>query len=205
MALLTTAAIIAGTGVVQSIATIVVEAFVDTTVDFVIDEVDEIMQKAMPNFESSYMKQFTNQVRMGAAVATNARIMGGALKSQNKFEQKMDTLREESRVRYLTKKQKIKGSVMKIGGKGEAVKNLEKNYYKEMEHLNQGSNRYTNMRSSSATEANAFSSGTGNLKQGHDGTIQNLKANPNADLVVSINRLLNGLGNYPDKEGVLNI
>lgn len=195
----------AGVAALNTVTNVVAEALVDTTVDFVIDGVDEVLQKAMPNFENSYMKQFTNQVRMGVAVSTNARIMGGALKSQNVFEQKMDTLREKSRDKYLTKKKEIKGSVLKMGGKGEAIKNLEKNYYKEMEHLNQGSNRYTNIRSSSATEASAFSVGTGALKTGHDGTIQNLKGNPNADLVVSINRLLNGLGNYPDKEGVLKI
>ncbi|WP_028855889.1 hypothetical protein [Psychrilyobacter atlanticus] len=195
----------AGVAALNTVTNVVAEAFIDTTVDFVIDGVDEIMQKAMPNFNNKYVKQFTNQVRMGVAVSTNARIMGGALKSQNMFEQKMDVLREESRSKYLVKKKEIKGSVLKMGGKSEAIKNLEKNYYKEMEHLNQGSNRYTNIRSSSATEASAFSVGTGALKTGHDGTIQNLKGNPNADLVVSINRLLNGLGNYPDKEGVLKI
>ena len=204
MAVIGTLAMVVGSGIIQAGAQIIGEAFVDTTVDFIIDGIDETMTKMMPNFESSYMKQFTNQVRMGAATATNARIMGAALKSQNKFESKMDVLRQNSKEKYNLKKQDIDNNMSFIGKK-KAFDSLKNNYDKEIERLDRSSDRYTNIRSSSAVEANAFSNGTGALKQGHDGTIQNLKGNPNADLVVSINRLLNGLGNYKDKEGVLNI
>jgi len=204
-ALLIPSLVVAGSGIIQTVASVVTEALVDTTLDFVIDEIDETMQKMMPNFESSYMKQFTNQVRMGAAVATNARVMGAALKSQNKFETKMDLVRQKSKEKYNRQKQEIKDSTLKYVGEKRAMDKLQGKYDKEIERMDRSSNRYTAIRQSASTESNAFSSGTGNLKQGHDGTIQNLKGNPNADLVVSINRLLNGLGNYPDKEGVLNI
>ncbi|WP_028856654.1 hypothetical protein [Psychrilyobacter atlanticus] len=192
-------------GVANAMSNILVESLVDTTVDYVIDGIDEAMQKAMPNFESSYMKQFTNQVRMGAATATNARIMGAALKSQNKFEGRMDLLRQKSKEKYNRQRQGIKDSTLALVGEKRALDKLKNSYDKEMERLDRSSDRYTKIRSSSATEANAFSNGTGALKTGHDGTIQNLKGNPNADLVVSINRLLNGLGNYENKEGVLAI
>ena len=195
-----TAGILIGTAVVESIGTIVTEALIDTTTDFVMDSTNEVFQKMMPNFsDNQYVKQFSNQVRMGMSTATNARVMSAAIKSQNRIEEKLQTKKTEMKQKFETEKQRItQKSGWNKGAKGKRLKNLEQQYTRQMNELETDVSRLYQMRESSATEAYAFSGGTGALKQGHDGTIQNMKPNPNADLVNSIDKLLNGMGYYPD-------
>ncbi len=205
MALAVTTALCAA-AVGETVGKVIVEALVDTTTDFVIDGINDTMTKVMPNFENSYMKQFTNQVRMGMSSATNARIMAHALKSQNKIEEKIQSEKERISEKYKGEYERIKyeGGLKHIG-RGKRLKDLDNKYYKAIDELEKDGTRNYRLRQSAATEAAAFSNGTGALKQGHDGTIQNLKGGANADLTQAIYALLNGMGHSPDKRGINNI
>ena len=191
-----------GVAVVENLGTIMCEALIDTTTDFVMDGTNEVFQKVMPNFSNNqYVKQFSNQVRMGMATATNARVMSAAIKSQNKIEDKLQAKKEEIRQKFESEKNRINNQTSSKwikSAKGKRLKSLEGQYQREMQELETDASRIYQLRESAATEAYAFSGGTGSLKTGHDGTIQNLKPNPNADLVNSIDKLLNGMGYYPD-------
>lgn len=188
--------------VIETGAKVIVEAFVDTTTDFVIDKIDDVAQSFMPNFDNSYMKQFTNQVRMGMASATNARIMSHALKSQNKIEEKIDERKKYLKDKFEAQSKGIKEKSINKGAMGKRLKNLESQYQREITELEKDGTRAYQLRQSAATEATAFSGGTGAIKQGHDGTIQNLKGGANADLTQAIYALLNGMGHSPDKTGI---
>ncbi len=204
MAIGISTAVIAG-AILETGAKVVVEAFVDTTTDFVIDKIDDVAQSFMPNFDNSYMKQFTNQVRMGMASATNARIMAHALKSQNKIEEKIQAKKLAMDEKFKAQSQRIKETSWHKGAKGKRLKNLETQYQREINELEKDGARIYQLRQSAATEAGTFSGATGELKQGHDGTIQNLKGGANADLTQAIYALLNGMGHSPDKRGINNI
>ncbi len=195
----------AGVAVLDTLGKVVTEALVDTTTDFVIDGINDTMAKVMPNFENSYMKQFTNQVRMGMASATNARIMAHALKSQNKIEEKIQAKKQAMDDKFKAQSQRIKETSWHKGAKGKRLKNLETQYQREINELEKDGARIYQLRQSAATEAGTFSGATGELKQGHDGTIQNLKGGANADLTQAIYALLNGMGHSPDKRGINNI
>ncbi|GLI55971.1 hypothetical protein PM10SUCC1_14850 [Propionigenium maris DSM 9537] len=192
----------AGIAALDTLAKVTCEALVDTTTDFVIDKIDDTMQAVMPNFNNSYMKQFTNQVRMGMASATNARIMSHALKSQNKIEEKIQARKDHLKDKFETQSRSIREKSINKGAMGKRLKNLESQYQREITELEKDGTRAYQLRQSAATEATAFSGGTGSIKQGHDGTIQNLKGGANADLTQAIYALLNGMGHSPDKTGV---
>lgn len=193
-----------GASVIETGVQIVVEAMVDTTTDYIIDGIDDVAESFMPNFENSYMKQFTNQIRMGASTATQARIMSHALKSQNRIEEKIQDKKKILDDKFKAKRKDVdeKLTSKHKGVKAKRYKQLEEQYHREISELEKDGNRIINLRQSAATEANAFSTGTGAIKQGHDGTIQNLKGGANADLTQAIYALLAGMGESPDKTGV---
>lgn len=194
-----------GAAIGETVGKVIAEALVDTTTDFVIDGINDTMSKVMPNFENGYMKQFTNQVRMGMASATNARIMSHALKSQNKIEEKIEIEKNKLKVKYTEDSYRIRDGSINKNAMGKRLKELDKKYYQAIGELEKDGERVYRLRQSAATEAGTFSNGTGSIKQGHDGTIQNLKGGANADLTQAIYALLNGMGHSPDKRGINNI
>lgn len=192
-------------GVTTSLTNICVEAFVDTTTDFIIDKADETFEKMIPNVsENKYFKQFTNQVRMGAATATNARIMSSAMRSQQKIEEKLEERKAEITKKYKEKYAQL-DSLKRKGLAGKRKKNLKEQYNKELDNLDSEVKRIYQMRDTANNEAYTFNAGTGILKQGHDGTIQNMKPSPTAELSRDIRDLLNSQGYYADKRGVSGI
>lgn len=197
---------VVGSGIASSVSNIFIEALIDTGTDFVVDKVNDTFQKILPSVsENEYFNQFTNQVRMGMASATNARIMAKAIKSQNKIEEIIAERKKAIDEAYKLKHNEIKQLKFK-GVAGKRMKSLREQYNQEIKQVEEEGKRIYQLRQTASTEAIGLNGGTGLLKAGHDGTIQNLKPNPSMTEVSKvIVDLLNSQGYYSDKTGVSNI
>lgn len=192
-----------GMGVASSLSNIFIEAVVDTTTDFVIDKANDAFTSLVPQLSNNqYLNQFTNQVRMGMSTATQARIMSKSIQTQMKVENKITALKENATKKYNEKMNQIDGKLLGKGTKGKRKQSLKQQYNEEIKKIEEDGKRIYQMSQTANTEAMTFTGGTGLLKSGHDGTIQNLKPTPTAELSSTIKDLLNSQGYYVDKSGV---
>lgn len=193
-----------GMGVGSSVVNLVAEAFVDTSTDFVVDKANEVFERAIPSLsKNQYFNQFTNQIRMGASAATTARVMSKSVQTQQKIEKKIEDMKAQVDTQYKTKLDNLNKTAKHKGALGKRKLSLQKQYNEEIRKIEEDGKRIYKMQDTANHDSGAYLNGTGNLKQGNDGTIQNLKPYPTAQLSKSITDLLNAQGYYDDKSGVV--
>lgn len=190
-------------GVLEGVSNVVVEAIIDTSSDFVIDNVNQAVEDLFPGLtENEYINSFFNQCKMGVAAATNARIMTASVRTQMKIENVLSERKEKISKRY---KEKVFDAEINTSFKGLLGKKkvaLKEQFDKEMAMANADAKRIYSMKQASNTEASAYSQGAGALKSGNDGTIQNMKSDGTFELSRTIKDLLMSQNFYTDKTGV---
>ncbi len=186
----------------SSAMNILIEAAFDTASDMVLDGFDTVMDTVFPAVQGNkYYQQFMNSTKMGVASATQAKIMGHAMRSQSKIEDALESKRASLQSKYMAEKERIVARKFRTkGGDKECIKEANDEYRKGVKQLDDQAKRQTMLRQSASTEAKAFSSSTGELKNANDGTLKSLAPDSNLLLMNKIQSLLNGMGYFEEKK-----